>query len=158
MSNFLHKCNGDCKIYILLLIAVLGLLLFQCYNKNKEGFNIMRKLKKMAKSKFEYEDASNDIMNLNNIFFGSTKSEDLTEINNIINSNYDLVKQDGVRTQVLVNDKGSYKSLLTNTDDNKLNEIFDNTKGTHYLIKYYKQNRLKLLKIENGKLMKLVIK
>jgi hypothetical protein len=38
MSNFLHKCNGECKIYMLLLIAILGLLLFQCYNKNQEEF------------------------------------------------------------------------------------------------------------------------
>ena len=33
MSNFLHKCNGNCKIYMVLLIAILGLLLYQCYYK-----------------------------------------------------------------------------------------------------------------------------
>jgi hypothetical protein len=33
MSNFLHKCNGNCKIYMVLLIVTLCLLLFQCYNK-----------------------------------------------------------------------------------------------------------------------------
>jgi hypothetical protein len=148
MSNFLHKCNGDCKLYMLLLIAILCFLLYQCYNKEE--------FKKI--SKVEYEDASNDIMKLNNIFFDNKKSDDLTEITQIINSKYDLVKQDGTITQVLINDKGSYKSLLDKTDDNKLNKIFDNRKGTLNLIKYSKKNRVKLLKIENGQLMKLLIK
>ena len=38
MSNFLHKCNGECKIYIILLIITLCFLLYQCYN-NKENFD-----------------------------------------------------------------------------------------------------------------------
>ena len=33
MSNFLHKCNGNCKLYMVLMIAILGLLLYQCYYK-----------------------------------------------------------------------------------------------------------------------------
>jgi len=33
MSNFLHNCNGNCKIYMVLLIVTLCLLLFQCYDK-----------------------------------------------------------------------------------------------------------------------------
>ncbi len=156
MSNFLHKCNGDCKIYMLLLIGILCFLLYKCYNK--EEFNKIAKLIPKKIAKVEYEDASNDITKLNNIFFDSIKSTDLTEITKIINSKYDLIKRDGVITQVLVNDQGAYKSLLNNTDDNTLNEIFDNRKGTQYLIQYYKTNRAKLLKIENKKLMKLVIK
>jgi hypothetical protein len=43
MCNFLHKCNGDCKLYMLLLIGILCFLLYQCYNKScsKEGFYAM---------------------------------------------------------------------------------------------------------------------
>ena len=42
MSKYLESCNNECKIVMLLLVAVLGYLLYQCYNKNKacarEGF------------------------------------------------------------------------------------------------------------------------
>ena len=42
MSKYLESCNNECKIVMLLLVAVLAFLLYQCYNKPsacvKEGF------------------------------------------------------------------------------------------------------------------------
>ena len=36
MSKYLESCNNECKIVMLLLVAVLGYLLYQCYNKSSE--------------------------------------------------------------------------------------------------------------------------
>jgi hypothetical protein len=42
MSKYLESCNNECKIVMLLLVALLGFLLYQCYNKpsacDREGF------------------------------------------------------------------------------------------------------------------------
>jgi hypothetical protein len=44
MSNYLESCNNECKILMLIVIAVLCVLVYQYYQKymlcaTKEGFN-----------------------------------------------------------------------------------------------------------------------
>ena len=64
MSKYLESCNNECKIVMLLLVAVFGFLLYQCYNKPsacvKEGFGTIYYPQKMTQAQINSEKANQE--------------------------------------------------------------------------------------------------
>jgi hypothetical protein len=158
MSKYLESCNNECKIVMLLLVAVLGFLLYQCYNKPsacaREGFapqkggNVEQKPVTPTPTptpppvtQTRTELTQSDIDYLKKMF-------DVTNIDiSIINSKIKDVLNGNLTFAQGTDHLGNLHST-----------IFKNPKGQNALV--FKQNITKNgepLTIVNGKIMKLIL-